>query len=162
MHEEAEFGIASHWHYDEHGSRVPRKDLDWAKELAEIQKNVFNKLSDLDELKVDFFKNRIFVFTPKGDVIDLPEEATPVDFAYHIHTDVGNFCNGARINEQLFSLDTKLNSGDIVEIIVDKNRKGPSPDWLKSAKTHMARSRIKTKLKEQKGHWLIKKFINKK
>lgn len=162
MHEEAEYGVAAHWHYDEHGSRLPAKDIYWAKELAEVQKNVLSKLSDLDDLKVDFFKNRIFVFTPRGDVIDLPEEATPVDFAYHIHTDVGNHCNGAKINDQMVSLDTPLNSGDVVEIILDKNRKGPSPDWLKSIKTHMARSRIKTKLKEQKGHWLIERIISKK
>jgi len=162
MHEEAEYGIAAHWHYDENGATIPNRDLHWAKELAEIQKNVLNKLSDLNELKLDFFKNRIFVFTPKGDVIDLPEDATPVDFAYHIHTDVGNRCNGARINDQIVSLDSQLNSGDVVEIIVDKNRKGPSPDWLKTVKTHMAKGRIRAKLKEQKGHWLIQKFIHKK
>jgi len=162
MHEEAEYGVAAHWHYDENGARLPVKDIFWAKELAEVQKNIFSKLSDLDDLKVDFFKNRIFVFTPRGDVIDLPEDATPVDFAYHIHTDVGNHCNGAKINDQMVSLDTPLNSGDVVEIILDKNRKGPSPDWLKSVKTNMARSRVKTKLKEQKGHWLIDKIIAKK
>ncbi len=159
MHEEAEYGIAAHWQYDESGAKIPAKDLNWAKELAEIQKTVLNKLSDLDELKIDFFRNRIFVFTPKGDVIDLPEDATPIDFAYTIHTDVGNYCNGARVNDQLVSLDTRLSSGDVVEIIVDKNRKGPSPDWLKTIKTHSAKNRIMSKLKEQKGHWLIQKFI---
>ncbi|MFH1291822.1 MAG: RelA/SpoT family protein [bacterium] len=162
MHGEAEFGVASHWHYDENGASLPNKDIYWAKELAEVQKSILSKLSDLDDLKVDFFKNRIFVFTPRGDVIDLPEDATPVDFAYHIHTDIGHHCNGAKINDQMVSLDTLLNSGDVVEITVDKNRKGPSPDWLKSVKTHVARSRIKNKLKEQKGHWLIQKIINKK
>ncbi len=153
MHEEAEFGVAAHWHYDERGAKLPAKDIFWAKELAEIQKSIFSKMSDLDELKVDFFKNRIFVFTPEGDVIDLPEEATPIDFAYHIHTDIGNHCNGAKLNDQIVSLDMPLNNGDVVEIIVDKNRRGPSPDWLKTAKTHLARSRIKTKLKEQRSHW---------
>ncbi|MFH1291612.1 MAG: RelA/SpoT family protein [bacterium] len=162
MHEEAEFGVAAHWHYDENGARLPAKDVYWAKELAEIQKSVLSKLTDLDELKVDFFKNRIFVFTPHGDVIDLPEDATPVDFAYNIHTDIGNLCNGAKVNDQMVSLDTQLNSGDVVEIIIDKNRKGPSPDWLKSVKTHVAKSRIKAKLKQQKGHWLIDKIIPKK
>jgi len=153
MHSTAEYGIASHWHYDERGGKKQGKDILWAKELAEIQKDVLGKLKDLDELKIDFFKTRIFVFTPQGDVIDLPEDATPVDFAYHIHTDVGNHCNGAKVNEQLVSLDTQLKSGDIVEIIMDKNRKGPSPDWLKSVKTQIAKNRIKAALKTQKN-WL--------
>ena len=154
MHSEAEYGIAAHWHYDEKGSRIPAKDIFWAKELATIQKNVLEKMSDIDELKVDFFKNRIFVFTPQGDVIDLPEDATPIDFAYHIHTDIGNHCNGAKINDQLVSLDTPLKSGDVIEIITDKNRKGPSHDWLKTVKTHLAKSRIKTSLKSEKSRWI--------
>lgn len=154
MHNEAEYGIAAHWHYDEKGSRLPSKDIFWAKELADIQKNILEKLSDIDELKVDFFKNRIFVFTPQGDVIDLPEDATPVDFAYNIHSDIGNHCNGAKINDQLVSLDTPLKSGDVVEILTDKNRKGPSPDWLKHVKTHLAKSRIKDHLKNEKNSWL--------
>jgi len=154
MHEEAEYGVAAHWHYDEKGSKLPAYEVYWAKELAEIQKTILSKLSDLDELKLDFFKNRIFVFTPQGDVIDLPDEATPIDFAYNIHTDVGNQCNGAKVNDQMVSLDSSLNSGDVVEIIMDKNRKGPSPDWLKTVKTHIAKTRIKAKLKEQKSHWL--------
>lgn len=154
MHSEAEYGVAAHWHYDEKGARVQAKDIFWAKELATIQKNILEKMSDIDELKVDFFKNRIFVFTPQGDVIDLPEDATPIDFAYHIHTDIGNHCNGAKINDQLVSLDTPLKSGDVVEIITDKNRKGPSQDWLKTVKTHLAKSRIKTSLKTEKSSWL--------
>lgn len=152
MHEEAEFGVAAHWHYDEHGSRRPAKDIRWVKELAEIQKDILNKLSDLEEIKVDFLQNRIFIFTPKGDVIDLPEGATPVDFAYHIHTEVGNKCNGVRINEQMASLDTELKNGDVIEIITDKNRKGPSRDWLKFVKTHTAKSHISNYIKtQQKG-----------
>ncbi|OGH92720.1 MAG: hypothetical protein A2563_03555 [Candidatus Magasanikbacteria bacterium RIFOXYD1_FULL_40_23] len=154
MHDEAEYGIAAHWHYDEKGSRLPSKDIFWAKELADIQKNILEKLSDIDELKVDFFKNRIFVFTPKGDVIDLPEDATPIDFAYSIHTDIGNQCNGAKINDQLVSLDTPLKSGDVIEVFTDKNRKGPSVDWLKHVKTHQAKSKIKEKLKTEKSKWL--------
>ncbi|HSR89420.1 MAG TPA: RelA/SpoT family protein [Candidatus Udaeobacter sp.] len=150
MHNEAEYGIAAHWHYDERGSRLPAKDIIWAKELASIQKNVLEKLSDLNELKIDFFKNHIFVFTPQGDVIDLPEDATPVDFAYNIHTDLGNQCIGAKINDQLVSLDMPLKSGDVVEILRDKNRKSPSPDWLKYVKTHVAKSHIKERLKMRK------------
>jgi len=105
----------------------------------------------LDSLKLDIFQNRIFVFTPKGDVIDLPEDATPVDFAYYIHSDIGNRCTGARINEKMSPLDTMLKSGDLVEIIVDKNRAGPAEDWLKFAKTNMARTHIKSFLKKKRG-----------
>lgn len=149
IHEEAEYGVAAHWHYDEHGSRLPKKDIRWVRELAEIQKDILNKLSDLEEMKVDFLQTRIFVFTPQGDVIDLPERATPVDFAYHIHTDIGNRCSGALINDKMVSLDTELKNGDVVDIMVDKNRKGPSSDWMKFAKTHTARLHIKDHLKQQ-------------
>ena len=151
MHEEAEFGAAAHWHYDETGAKRPAKKIQWVKELAEIQKDVLNKLSDLEEIKVDFLQSRIFVFTPKGDVIVLPENATPVDFAYHIHTEVGNKCNGAIVNEQMTSLDTGLKNGDVVEILTDKNRKGPSRDWLKFVKTHTAKGHINNYLKSQGG-----------
>ncbi len=149
MHEDAEFGVAAHWHYDEKGARRPSKEVKWVKELAEIQKDILNKLSDLEEIKVDFLQDRIFVFTPRGDVIDLPEEATPVDFAYHIHSEVGNTCNGARVNEQMASLNTKLKNGDVVEILNDKNRKGPSQDWMKFVKTHTAKTHITNYIKNQ-------------
>ena len=123
--------------------------------MAQIQKEILFKISDLEELKVDFFKNRIFAFTPQGDVIDLPEDATPVDFAYHIHSEIGNKCSGAKINDQLVSLDTPLQSGDVCEIIVDKGRKSPSQDWLKSVKTHLARSHIKSSVKNSSiNDWL--------
>ena len=149
MHDEAEFGIAAHWHYDEKGSRLPSKEIKWAKELATIQKEILNKLSDLDAIKVDFLQSRIFVFTPKGDVIDLPEGSTPIDFAYHIHTEIGNKCNGARVNDHIVNLGTELKNGDVVAIIIDKSRKGPSPDWLNIAQTHTAKERIKNYLKNQ-------------
>ncbi len=149
MHDEAEYGVAAHWHYDEYGARLPKREIKWAQELVEIQKDILNKLSDLEAMKVDFLQTRIFVFTPKGDVIDLPEGATSVDFAYHIHSDIGNHCNGALVNDKMVSLDTQLNNGDVVEIIVDKNRKGPSQDWLQFAKTHTARLHIKNNLKDQ-------------
>lgn len=154
MHREAEYGIAAHWHYDEKGARLPSKEIQWAKELAEIQKDILNDLSDLEEIKVDFLQNRIFVFTPEGDVIDLPESATPVDFAYHIHTDIGNRCAAAMVNDKLMRLDTELRNGDVVEIIIDKNRKGPSHDWLKFVKTHTARNRIKAHQKSKLSSWL--------
>ncbi|MFA6427787.1 MAG: RelA/SpoT family protein [Candidatus Magasanikbacteria bacterium] len=158
MHENAEFGIAAHWHYDENGSHMPAKQIKWIKELAEIQKEILSKLSDLEEIKVDFLQSRIFVFTPKGDVIDLPEDATPIDFAYHIHSDVGNKCVAARVNDKMVSLDTGLNNGDVVEIITDKNRKGPSDDWINIAKTHTAKIHIRTAMKKSGGMSITKLF----
>lgn len=147
LDEEAEYGIAAHWHFDERGARMPAREVGWAKELAAIQKEMLSKLSDLEELKIDFFKTRIFVFTPKGDVLDLPEGATPIDFAYHIHSDVGNKCAGAMVNEKMVNLGTELQNGDVVEIVIDKNRKGPSADWLEFAKTHTARMHIKNAIR---------------
>jgi len=156
MHEEAEYGVSAHWHYDEKGkiSKKPAKDIGWAQELAKVQKEVLNKMSDLEELKIDFFQNRIFVFTPNGDVIDLPENGTAVDFAYHIHSEIGNKCSGVRVNDQMVSLDTPLKNGDVVDIIVDQNRKGPNPDWLKFVKTAAARSHIKAAMNAKKRGWL--------
>lgn len=161
MQEEAEYGIAAHWHYDENGSRRPSREIQWAKELADIQKEILNKLSDLEAIKVDFLQTRIFVFTPKGDVIDLPEGATPVDFAYHIHSEVGDKCTGALINDKMVSLDTTLKNGDVIEIILDKNRKGPSQDWLEFVKTHTARTHIKQFQKQSKLQSWIKYVLPK-
>lgn len=162
MHYEAEFGVAAHWHYDEKGIKLPAHDIAWARELAGIQKEMLHNLTDLEALKVDFFRNRIFAFTPKGDVIDLPEDATPVDFAYQIHSEIGDKCVGARINDQLATLETPLQSGDVVEIIVDKNRKNPSTDWLKSVKTHVAKTHIKNSLKSASSLKWIKFILPKK
>ena len=162
MHDEAEFGVAAHWHYDEQGTKLPARHVEWAKELARIQKDILVNMTDLEELKFDFFQSRIFVFTPKGDVIDLPEDATPVDFAYHIHTDIGNHCSGAKINDQLASLETPLKSGDVIEIFIDKNRKGPSQDWLDSVKTHVARSHIKDALKDSRSQRWVNFILPKK
>jgi GTP pyrophosphokinase len=150
MHEEAEYGIASHWYYDEKGSMPVAKDLKWVKELTKWKKEFEENQRYLESLKIDVFQNRIFVFTPKGDVIDLPENSTPVDFAYTLHSDLGDKCTGTKINEQMAKLDTKLQSGDVVEIITDKNRKTPSADWLKFVKTNAARHKIKSRLKTAK------------
>ena len=158
MHEEAEYGIAAHWQYKEGKKEKRLKQLAWINELAQIQKTVFKNIKDIENLKIDFFQNRIFVWTPKGDIIDLPEEATPVDFAYAIHTDVGNKCTGCRINNQLNSLDTPLRNGDIVDIIIDKKRKGPNPAWLKFVKTNGARSRIKTFARSSLTDWFKDKL----
>ncbi len=154
MHDHAEYGIAAHWHYKEKNDtelKLPPEQLKWITELLQWQKDITDNEQYLDSLKLDIFQNRIFVFTPKGDVIDLPEDATPVDFAYYIHSDIGNHCTGARVNEKMSPLDTTLKSGDLVEIIVDKNRQGPSEDWLSFVKTNMARAHIKAYLKKRRG-----------
>jgi GTP pyrophosphokinase len=153
MHEQAEFGIAAHWHYKESdknpknigdkGYSVPKK-LSWIEDLVKWQREIQDNQQYLQALTIDFFKSRIFVFTPKGDVIDLPEEATPVDFAYHVHSWIGDHATGSKVNGQMISLDSKLKNGDVVEIITDKNRKGPSRDWLKFVKTGAAKSKIRS------------------
>ncbi|MFH2063389.1 MAG: RelA/SpoT family protein [bacterium] len=163
MHEEAERGIAAHWQYDEDGkvaSPQVRRQLRWVNELADLQldsKSGTEFLESLETLKIDVFQNRIFVFTPKGDVIDLPEGATPVDFAYAIHSQVGNTCVGARVNDHIVSLETRLFSGDCCEIIVDKNRSGPNPDWLSFVKTSTARTHVRSHAKSRLTRW-IKNF----
>ncbi|MDD5109978.1 MAG: RelA/SpoT family protein [Patescibacteria group bacterium] len=166
MHQQAEYGIAAHWQYKElgkhffarlkklpgfhaHGYIVPRK-LKWIEELATWQQEVSDTRQFLRRLKIDAFRDRIFVFTPTGDVIDLPDEATPIDYAYYIHTDIGNTCAGVKINGKMEALDTKLKNGDVVEIITDKSRKFPNRDWLRFAKTAQARSKIRSTLRRQR------------
>jgi len=154
MHELAEYGVAAHWRYKEGGSHM--RNTRWMEELAMIQKELASKkdfMEQLEIMKIDVFKDRIFVFTPQGDVIDLPEGATPVDFAYAIHTEVGNKCTAARVNDIMRNLDTTLQSGDIVEITTDKNRRGPNPDWLKYTKTRHARNKIKDATKHTVKGW---------
>jgi GTP pyrophosphokinase len=149
MHDQAERGIAAHWQYDESGKKSTSTDatkLAWVKDFVDKQLTVEGTqeyLESLEAMKIDVFQNRIFVFTPKGDVMDLPEGATPVDFAYAIHTDVGNRCVSARINDHIAALDDTLSSGDCCEITIDKHRKYPNADWLAFVKTGMARDRIR-------------------
>lgn len=148
MHRAAEYGIAAHWAYTEKGKKSEpiNSNIDWVEQLAQIQREISDKqtyLHSLEELKIDVFKDRVFMFTPQGDVIDLPEDSTPIDFAYAIHTDIGNTCTSAKVNDEVVSLNRTLKNGDIVEIIIDKNRKGPNPDWLKFVKTHHAKSKIR-------------------
>lgn len=146
MHAEAEYGIAAHWKYKEMSATetTHRKEkLDWVQQVAELQTEADDDTQLLETLKIDVFQNYIFVFTPQGDVIELPENATPVDFAYKIHTDVGNKCSGAKINDQYASLDKTLKSGDVVEVVTNPHRKGPSADWLNFVKTNGARHHIR-------------------
>lgn len=161
MHTESEFGIAAHWSYDEGKKKYvtsrPAALPHWVKELADIQQELEDKkifMQSLEDLKIDVFRDRIFVFTPKGDVIDLPEESTCIDFAYAIHTEIGNTCTGAKINEEVAPLDRVLKNGDIVDILVDKSRKGPNPDWMKFVKTHQAKSKIRQYAKSTIASWI--------
>ena len=144
MHEHAENGIAAHWAYSEGGKKIFKADLketQWVNQLKEFLQDMKPR-EGLTNLKIDFFKNRIFAFTPKGDVKDLPEGATPIDFAYAIHTDLGHSLKGARVNDKMVPLDHKLKNGDVVEILKGKIFK-PSFDWLKIARTTEARKKIK-------------------
>ncbi|MBP6890982.1 bifunctional (p)ppGpp synthetase/guanosine-3',5'-bis(diphosphate) 3'-pyrophosphohydrolase [Candidatus Parcubacteria bacterium] len=154
MHRKAEYGIAAHWYYSEKkgfksylkkiSTKAPEKKLIITKQIKEFQDEI--KKSDpkdlFQKLRVDFFKTRIFVFTPKGDSIELPEKSCPIDFAYAIHSDLGNHCSQAIINGSIKSLYHQLENGDIVDIKIDKNRK-PSPDWINFVRTQKARSEIR-------------------
>jgi len=148
MHDAAENGICAHWAYKEKVDfKTKERKFIWIEQLRDWQKEISEDQEFLEGLKIDFFKKRIFVFTPKGDVIDLPEGACPIDFAYNVHTEIGNHCAGAKINGKIVPLSTVLKNGDVVEILVDKN-KSPSRDWLKFAKTSLARSEIKKEIKK--------------
>jgi len=152
MDEEAHYGIAAHWYYKQKGSSVEQslRQPYWIKEVLNIQRQAEDTHDFIRQIKFDVFHDRIFVFSPKGDVFDLPENATPVDFAYAVHTDVGNHTTGALINDKMATLDQKLKNGDLVEIIIDKKRKGPNRDWLKFIKTNKARNKIKQYSKESR------------
>ncbi len=149
----AENGLASHWLYKE-GSRIKAKDarqFSWLREMLDWQKVENDSKEFLRTLRFDLFKDEIYVFTPQGEVKELPEEATPVDFAYQVHTKVGDHCAGAKVNSRLVPLSTPLKSGDYVEIITDPNRH-PGRDWLKFVKTAKARSRIQHYIRtEERG-----------
>ena len=141
----AEYGIAAHWKYK--GGKTQGKDvdskLDWLRQLLEWQKDLKDPKEFIDTLKIDFFDDEVFVFTPNGDVVDLPEGSTPVDFAYRVHTGVGNTCVGAKVDSRIVPLNYKLKNGNIVEVITQKSSSGPSRDWLKFVKSPRARQKIK-------------------
>ncbi|CAK7054615.1 MAG: GTP pyrophosphokinase [Desulfovibrio sp.] len=154
MHRQAEHGVAAHWLYKEKG-RVNSKDLEqfgWLREIFERQSEETDSREFMHSLKLDLFKDEVYVYTPAGDVKELPEGATPLDFAFIIHTKVGQHCTGAKINGRLMPLGTELKNGDIVEILTDPSRK-PNRDWLKIVKTARARSRIQRYLRtEERTH----------
>jgi guanosine-3',5'-bis(diphosphate) 3'-pyrophosphohydrolase len=153
MDESAEFGIASHWKYKEGGQPAKYDErINWLRKMMEWRADVDDAQEFVDSMKTDVFKDRVYVFTPRGDIIDLPAGSTPIDFAYHVHTDVGNHCRGAKINGKLVSLDYELKTGDQVEILAAKQG-GPSRDWLNASlglvKTQRARSKIRAWFKKQ-------------
>jgi len=141
MHEESLFGSQSHWNYK--NNRSSTKKPKWINEMLEIQKENKNTEDFVKEIKSNIFQDRIFVFSPKGDVIELPIKSTPIDFAYAIHTDIGNRTTQAIVNEKIVTLNHELKNGDLVEIIIDKSRKSPNSEWLSFVKTKRAKERIK-------------------
>lgn len=152
MHLEAEYGIAATWYYSEKekpntGASVPKK-LAWINDLIKWQGELRDNKKFAQVLKIDFFKDRIFVFTPKGEVFDLPEGSTPIDFAYQVHTDIGSHCHMAKVNDKIVSLDYKLKNGDVIKIMTSEKEK-PKRDWLNFVQTNLAKKRIQDWLKKQ-------------
>jgi len=152
IHWEAEYGVAAHWFRPEENGKtkyygIKKSQLEWIKELKNWQKDISRPKEFLKSLRVDFFKYRIFVFTPKGDIVNLPEGATPIDFAYRIHTELGHRCGGVKVDGKIISLNQPLYNGQIVEILAKKEA-GPSQDWLKFVKTNYAKAKIKGWFKE--------------
>jgi GTP diphosphokinase / guanosine-3',5'-bis(diphosphate) 3'-diphosphatase len=144
MHKAAEFGIAAHWLYKEHRRGKPaEEEIAWLQRMMDWQKESADPKEFMESLKIDLYSDEVFVFTPKGDVMELPREATPIDFAYAIHTEVGHRTVGARINGKLVALNHELTSGDAVEIITSKGAASPSRDWLQVVKTPRARNKIR-------------------
>ncbi|RMF28087.1 MAG: GTP diphosphokinase [Chloroflexi bacterium] len=149
MHRTAEYGIAAHWRYKEGGKRdvVFEQKIAWLRQLMEWRQDVTDAAEFVNALKTDLFQDRVYVFTPRGDVIDLPAGSTPIDFAYHIHTEIGHRCRGAKVNGKLVSLDYQLKNGDQVEILTAR-RGGPSRDWLNPALGYVKTSRARSKIRQ--------------
>ena len=149
MHETAEYGIAAHWKYKQGSGSGSEKDFEWVRRLLESQQD-----SEADEyiqsLKIDMFDDEVFVFTPRGKIVSLPAGSTPIDFAYAIHSGVGNSMVGAKVNNRIAGIDTPLENGDIVEVLTSKAAKGPSRDWLSICKSNQARTKIKQWFKKEK------------
>src|SRR2546421_3758521 len=168
MHQVADYGVAAHWTYKE-SERDPHFDqqLSWLRLLMEWQKEVVDAESFVDAVKIDIFQDEVFVFSPKGDVLNLPAGSTPIDFAYRIHTEVGHRCVGSKVNGRMVPLDYELKNGEIVEILTAKTPHGPSRDWRNFVKSASARERIRKWFKSQrreenvaKGRDLLEKELH--
>ncbi|MDD2217543.1 MAG: bifunctional (p)ppGpp synthetase/guanosine-3',5'-bis(diphosphate) 3'-pyrophosphohydrolase [Eubacteriales bacterium] len=171
MHKVAEYGIAAHWKYKEGNASSDKAEtkLAWLRQTLEWQKDINDPREFMETLRVDLFASQVFVFTPQGKVLELPANSTPLDFAFKIHSEVGYKCVGAKINGKIVPLNTKLENGNIVEIITSGNSTGPSSDWLKIARTSSAKNKIRQWLKKEnlgdsieKGKELLEKYIHKK
>ena len=149
MHETAEYGIAAHWKYKDGSGDGEEKDFEWVRRLLESQQDT-DAEDYLSSMKIDMFDDEVFAFTPKGKIVGLPAGSTPIDFAYAIHSGVGNSMIGAKVNNRICNIDYTLQNGDIVEIITSKTAKGPSRDWLNICKSNQARTKIKQWFKKEK------------
>ena len=149
MHETAEYGIAAHWKYKQGTGAGNEKDFEWVRRLLESQSTT-DAEDYVQSLKIDMFDDEVFVFTPKGKIVSLPAGSTPIDFAYAIHSGVGNAMVGAKVNSRIVNIDYKLKNGDIVEVLTSKAAKGPSRDWLSICKSNQARTKIKQWFKKEK------------
>lgn len=160
MHAEAAYGVAAHFAYKEQGHKKVKDDRNkfkWVEELKELNYSPDDPKKFIDHLKMDFFNDRIFIFTPKGDVIDLPEDSTPLDFAYSVHSDIGDHTSAAKINTKMSQIYAKLKNGDMVEIITKKDSK-PSSKWLDYTKTTLAKKHIKAYLEKNSLLAKLKSF----
>ncbi len=149
MHETAEYGIAAHWKYKQGTGSGTEKDFEWVRRLLESQQDTEAE-EYVQSLKIDMFDDEVFVFTPKGRIVSLPAGSTPIDFAYAIHSGVGNAMVGAKVNNRIANIDMTLKNGDIVEVLTSKSAKGPSRDWLNICKSNQARTKIKQWFKKEK------------
>ncbi len=147
IHEQAQYGMAAYWSYKKYGSQQPAPHVGWIQEILNAQKNSPDTKTFIQQLYLDVFSDRLFVLSPKGDIYELPAGSTPIDFAYAVHTDIGNKAQGVLINNKISRLDEPLHNNDIVEIIIDKQQTSPDPAWLKFVKTTKAKNAIKQHLK---------------